>query len=364
MAFEQSVSLVRYIIPSFADTRFNNMSSTQPSIRHIPALTDAILGDTYLEFLRHLGGPAWFTVPGRDSSRRRVIVTLLHGNEPSGLKAIHTLLKEKVEPETDLGILVAGADAALYEPLLSHRYIPGERDLNRCFKPPRDCNQGQLAEAILDLIHSYDPEAVVDTHNTSSHSEAFSIAVNQTEANAGLASLFTDIHIILDQSLGTLLEYLDPGIPAVTVEFGGFMDPNADWLARETLHRFMSSNHLTSTNVNAINLLTHPLRLETQRHLTVTYSSSSDASADLTMINTIDQMNFRRIEPGTPLGWFKDKEHQNLVAPDRFGADRYDDCFEQTDGLLCARVPMTLFMATTDPVVANTDCLLYFTAEL
>ncbi len=341
------------------------MASTQNTIRRLPTLTAEILGDSYLDFLQQLGGPAWFTVAGRDTSRRRVIVTLLHGNEPSGLKAVHALLSEEIVPATDLGILVAGADAALCEPLLTHRYIPGERDLNRCFKPPRDSNQGQLAEAILDLIHGYAPEAVVDTHNTSSHSEAFSIATRQTDANTVLASFFTDIHIILDQRLGTLLEHLDPAIPAVTVEFGGFMDPNADRLARETLHRFISSHQLTSTNVDAINLLTHPIRLETQGHLTITYASSIDAAADLTMINTIDQMNFRRIEPGTPLGWFKEtKVHQSLIATDRFGTNRYDDCFDQADGLLRARVPMTLFMATTDPVAANADCLLYFTAEL
>lgn len=284
------------------------MASTQNTSRRLPTLTAEILGDSYLDFLQQLGGPAWFTLAGRDTSRRRVIVTLLHGNEPSGLKAVHALLSEEMVPATDLGILVAGADAAVCEPLLTHRYIPGERDLNRCFKPPRDSNQGELAEAILDLIYGYAPEAV---------------------------------------------------------EFGGFMDPNADRLARETLHRFISSHQLTSTNVDAINLLIHPIRLESEGHLTVTYASSIDAAADLTMINTIDQLNFRPIEPGTLLGWFNEKKtHQSLIATDRFGTNRYVDCFDQADGLLRARVPMTLFMATTDPVVASADCLLYFTAEL
>ena len=51
------------------------------------------------------------TVKGKDSSRRRVIVTLLHGNEPSGLKAIHTLLSEDIECETDLGVMIAGVSA-------------------------------------------------------------------------------------------------------------------------------------------------------------------------------------------------------------------------------------------------------------
>ncbi|MBT4163100.1 MAG: succinylglutamate desuccinylase [Gammaproteobacteria bacterium] len=340
------------------------MSSTQTTIQLIQQPDNSLLGETHVAFLKNLGGPSWITIEGKDRTRRRVVVTLLHGNEPSGLHAVHRLLKEGVQPETDLGILVAAADAALYEPILSHRYIPGEQDLNRCFRSPYTTNQGELAAKILDIIHDFNPEGLIDTHNTSSHSEAFSIAAHKTIENAGLASLFTDSLIILDQNLGTLLEKLDSSIPAITVEFGGFMDPNADWLARESLHRFAVSHLLTSPNVNTINYLTHPLRLETQRHLTVTYSSSIDANADLTIINTIDQLNFRRIEPGTALGWFKEKQHRNLVAPDRFGNDQYESYFDQNDGLLCASRPMTIFMATTDPVVANTDCLLYFTPEV
>ena len=49
----------------------------------------------------------------------------------------------------------------------------------------------------------------------------------------------------MNQRLGTLLEHLEPSIPIITVEFGGFMDPNADWLARESLHKYIVTNHLT-----------------------------------------------------------------------------------------------------------------------
>lgn len=338
------------------------MSSTQSEIFDLSTLTPEILGASHVEFLANLQGPTWFTVPGRDASRRRVIVCLLHGNEPSGLHAVHTLLREGSVPETDIGILVAGVDAAMHEPWLSHRYIPGEKDLNRCFGPGED-HQHRLCAAILEKIHSYAPEAVVDTHNTSSHSEPFCVAVHNTAEVAGLSSLFTDELVIIDQQLGTLLEYLDPVIPAVTVEFGGFMDPNADWIARETLHRFVMTSRLHSVNEAAINFLLHPLRLETLGHLKVTYSSSIDEDADLTMINTIDQMNFRRVEPGTALGWFRQREHQNLVAIDRFGNDQFLSHFDQQGGLLTATRPMTIFMATTDPVVANTDCLLYYVPD-
>jgi hypothetical protein len=45
----------------------------------------AIAGDNPEEFLRNLGGPACLLFSRRDKTRTRALVTLLHGNEPSGL---------------------------------------------------------------------------------------------------------------------------------------------------------------------------------------------------------------------------------------------------------------------------------------
>ncbi len=336
------------------------MVYTQPSINKPGTPDEHVLGGDPGEFLQNLAGPTWFEIPGRNPERRRAIVTLLHGNEPSGLKAIHHLLKEKIIPATNLGILIASVDAALHTPLLSHRYIPGERDLNRCFGLKDGSHQATLAANILETLSAYHPEAIVDTHNTSSHSEPFCVAVRGDDKTRHLASLFTDHIIIIHQKLGTLLEYAPPDIPTVTVEFGAFMDPDADWLARETLHRFVMMEHLDHEAPFPLNLLDSPLRLETERHLTVTYSSSIDESADLTMINSIDQFNFRTLEPGQILGWFGNSHHGDLVARDAEGKDQYAHYFDQQGSLLKTQAPMTIFMATTDPVVANTDCLLYF----
>lgn len=341
------------------------MSKTQPNLRTIeingPRALEKLLGHDPETLLRNLGGPAWITLPGRDSSKRRAIVTLLHGNEPSGLKAIHELLTEGLIPETNLGILIASVDAALHEPCFSHRYIPGEHDLNRCFKPTGSSNQTHLANNIVAKLEQFAPEAVVDTHNTSSHSEPFCVAIRSDAETRQLASLFTHSLVVIDQPLGTLLEVVPAHIPVVTVEFGGFMDPNADWLARETLHRFMMLHDLTHHDATGLRLLSHPIRLETQQHLQVTYSSSIDEHADLTVINTIDQLNFRQVPAGTTLGWFRDQSHRHLVALDRHGIDRFSDFFDESGGALRTKKAFTVFMATTDPGVANTDCLLYFT---
>ena len=44
---------------------------------------------TALEFLRQLDGLTVFDIKGKDSSRTRVLTTLIHGNEPSGFIASH-----------------------------------------------------------------------------------------------------------------------------------------------------------------------------------------------------------------------------------------------------------------------------------
>ena len=46
-------------------------------------------GNNVEEFLRALGGPACLFLRGQDRSRTRALVTLLHGNEPSGAIALH-----------------------------------------------------------------------------------------------------------------------------------------------------------------------------------------------------------------------------------------------------------------------------------
>ena len=336
------------------------MHRTKPTVRKLRDPDISILGANPQEFLTNLAGPAWLEISGQDSRRRRVIFTLLHGNEPSGLIAIHHLLSSGVRPAMNIGIMIAGVDAALYPPILSHRFIPGEYDLNRCFGDRHLNDQSLLAEEMLGIVNAYNPEMLVDTHNTSSHSDAFCISVHNTKDAAHLAGQFSNHLVILNQVLGTLLEHLDPRLPAITVEFGGFMNESANKLALSCLERFMTVEDFREED-NLPEVLTHSIRLETQGNLSVAYSSSVSADSDLTVINTIDQLNFRKIPENTTLGWFGTNNHNKLTAPSGSGTDMFETYFMQDDGLLRTRSPMTIFMATTDPAVANSDCLFYFT---
>lgn len=337
------------------------MQFTPPTFQewHTPRPDE--VGQDHVEFLRLLTRPTWMTIPGKDATRRRAIVTLLHGNEPSGLKAIHDILRRGVEPATDLGVFIANVNAASLEPVFSHRFLPDEEDLNRCFNPPYDTDQRRLAKALLDKLDEFGPEAIVDTHNTSAHSEPFAVTTSDSTKTLQLAQRFTRRLVLLDLSLGTLIEQQCRTGPIITVEFGGIMDPKADVMASETLEDFLTRQHLYDTEALPMMVLRHPHRLEVDDGTDLHYSSSVQNDADITIFNTIDQLNFSKVEAGTAIGWpGRDGiRHLRLLSAD--GEDILQDYFTESRGYIVTTQPVTLFMATTDPYIARKDCLLYVT---
>ena len=326
---------------------------------HSPSADD--LGEDHIEFLHRLKIPTWITVEGKDSSRTRAIVTLLHGNEPSGLKAVHTILKQQLVPATNMIIIVASVNTALYPPILSHRFLPWEEDFNRCFNEPCDTSQRQLAAEITARLTEAAPEAIVDTHNTSAHSEPFAVAVNDHLSTQQISQTFTRKLVVIDQRLGTLIEKANSVSPVVTVEFGGLMDPNADKLAFESLVSFVTKRHLFNTEPVPMQILRHPLRLEIDESSEIHYSSSVQDDADLTMVNTIDQMNFQTVKAGTNIGWLGRSGLDGMRAVNAQGDDLLHEYFHDVSGFLTTKQELTIFMATTDPYIARKDCLLYFT---
>jgi succinylglutamate desuccinylase len=339
------------------------MNQTPEQIIDWPAPVVNELGNDHIDFLRILKNPTWITVPGKDTSRSRAIVTLLHGNEPSGLKAVHNFLKSGEQPATNLGIFVASVNAALHPPILSHRFLPGEEDFNRCFNPPVNTRQRTLAKNLLEKLRDFAPEAVVDTHNTSGRSLPFAVSVSADKRSCQLTQRFTHRLVVIDQALGTLVEQREGDCPIVTIEFGGFSDPEADDLAIRSLHAFISAEQLFSGESLPMQVLSRPLRLEINRQTILHYASASQPAADITILDTIDQLNFSRLSPGTVLGWLSTKNLAKLNVVDAQGEDLTSIFFAEEAGHLVTLKTITLFMATTDPDVAHQDCLLYLTSE-
>ena len=310
------------------------------------------------EFLQSLPGPVVIHLEGVDSSRTRVLVTLSHGNEPSGLEAIHHWLLGDRQPAVNVVIILGAVEAASAEPLFFFRQLPGHRDLNRCFNPPYDDQQGQLAHAMLQTITDLQPEAVVDMHNTSGSSAAFGVTIGESTPQRALVSRFVDRLIVTDLRLGSLMEQ-DFGCPVVTIEAGGSLDDVSEVVAREGIENYFLSDDLYAEEKD-VDIFHHPLRLELTPHSRIDYADHALHDRDITVRHDIEQFNFVPMEPEQMLGWLDVDGLQYLQIGSDYQPHGVEEFFRVEAGVLYPACPMRLFMATTRPDIAASDCLFYF----
>ena len=320
----------------------------------------AIPGDC-ADWLRALGGPVAIRVPGRDRTRTRAVTTLLHGNEPSGARALHAWLRRGALPAVDALLVVANVEAALAAPGFAHRMLPGHRDLNRCFAGPFDDPDGALARQILDAIADAAPEALVDLHNNTGHNPPYAVGLAPAPAVLRVAALFADRFVENRLPLGALMEALAP--PCATIEVGRSGDPAADAVALSGLERFLERDDvLHSVGEPLVQVLSMSMRAELRPGVTLAVAARPAEGADFTLHADLDQHNFERVEPGTALGWCRDAACPLVLRDDR-GADRSGDYFAVEAGRLRARRPLVPIMITTDPKIAAADCLFYVVEE-
>ncbi len=330
--------------------------------KHLDNPAAADIADTVEDFLQQLAGPTMITIEGEDSSRTRALVTLLHGNEPSGLKAIHRWIKSGEKPAVNLLCIIASVKASLTEPLFFHRMLPDKRDLNRCFKKPYDDEPGQLALDILKILKSFEPEAVVDMHNTSGSGPSFGVVTHMDDRHDALVSLFTQRLIVTDIRLGALMEISEHLFPTVTVECGGRLDDEAHEIAWEGINRYFTEADILMPQASdwGLELLQNPARLELQERCTLCYAEENKPEYDLVLKPDIENLNFGVIEAGSFLGWVN---HHNVA--DLFSSKNskqqclLNEMIMINDGRLEAKQKLKLFMVTTNPKIAKMDCLFY-----
>ncbi len=318
-------------------------------------------GDSVIAFLRRLARPCCIRIPGADSSRCRFAVTLLHGNEPSGLYAIYELLQSGCRPVCDIYLAVMNIPTALAEPLFSFRYLPGRRDLNRCFREPFDDDDGRLAKALIDLIHDKRPEALVDIHNTSGAGPAFGVAVDLDSKHDALVSLFTERLIITDLRLGALMELSEQDVPTVTVECGGSDSTESHRIAADGLRRYFTIDDLFDLREAPwpIEILHNPVRLELSPELVFSYGEQPNPATELTLRADIEHYNFGVVDTATVLGWGDPGVVDKLTLRNAARCEPVTGWFEIVDGELRPARALRLFMITARADIARSDCLLY-----
>ncbi len=326
---------------------------------------NSILSDSPEEFLKNLGGATAIFLEGENTSATRVLCTLLHGNEPSGVRAVHDYLKSGRRPCTNTVFILASVEAATTEPYFSNRMLPGKRDLNRCFHAPFEDEQGLLAKQILDLIHELKPECVIDMHNTSGSGPAFGVSIKEDHLHIALTSLFTNDLIVTDLRLGALMELSERDVPTVTIECGGAHDHSSQIIAQEGLQRLLSAKTIfeNSGETYPVKIYHNPIRLETLGEGEVAYGEDTIGNAVIVLPQQAEKFNYGTLTKDECIGQLGTNGLSALSAKDHLGNERLNEFFEARDGCLYPIHPLKVFMVTNNPFIARTDCLFYFIGE-
>ncbi len=320
------------------------------------------IGDDERDFLAWLGGPTEIRISGRDPSRCRAVSALLHGNEPSSVIAVHRWLRSGVRPAVDVSIFVLAVEAALIPPGFAHRIPPGRRDLNRCFFPPFDDQDGKIAEQVLARLRSRSHEALVDLHNNTGQNPAYGIINRPGRSRLKLVEFFTNSCCILSNlRVGALTEAIMDEIPSAAVECGHAGDQAAHDLALAGIERFLGTGDLALERdlEHPLSLFDEPIRVRVRPGTSIAFGHEGHSGADLTLRDDIDNHNFQSVERGTVLGWVKPGAGWPIEAR---GADDQEisrEHFEIRDGGLVLNSEFVPIMMTTNTAVAMQDCLCY-----
>jgi len=318
-----------------------------------------------LDFLRSLNGLTVIDIKGKDTSRTRVVTTLIHGNEPSGLIACHLWLSGNSEnwmlPATNIRIIICNPEAAKSKPFFTNRYVQHSDDLNRFFATKNSNRLVALrAQNIMRLVKDVSPEAIVDLHNTSGISPAFCVSINDDLDHRQLVELFTNRLILTQINVGAVMEQ-NFNCPIVTIECGGANENSSHQIASNGLLAFFSKESLFSTSDADVQVLKNPLRIELCDDASVGFSNHRLTTTDITLRADIEELNQGLTPCGEFIGWCEADIPLQVEAIDTNGINQIDTLFEKRAGRLFTKKEMQLFMVTTVPEIATKDCLFYTT---
>jgi len=321
------------------------------------------------QFLLSMTGPTVLDVTGKDTSRYRVFVTLMQGDEPSGLIAMHrwlTARENNSKPETNIRFIICSVEAAAQRPLFSNRYIDGGMDINRCFDEhlSAENNNAQLgyyqrAKLIEKSIREVKPEMVIDLHNSSSPGPTFSISSFVTTETLSLASFFCQTLILSDLKIGSLMEQ-GFDCPFITIECGGSCDEQAHEVAFSGISQITQCNNIGYIHQEKrVEVIYRPLRLKLNNDVMFSLAAFDEGNPGVTLKKNIENFNFGSAYQDEMLGWMDGNGLNNLQLIDKSGTNVIDEYFYARDNQLVCLHNLRLFKATTNKNIAVNDCLFY-----
>jgi hypothetical protein len=321
------------------------------------------------DILLDLGGkPALIRIPAALTAvnpRARLVACLLHGNEPSGYRAVVDALRRREEYPFDLWVLIGNVRAATERGWYAHRYLNDQEDFNRVWDSgPATTRMRRCARSMLEELRAADLEAAIDLHNNTGQNPFYAILPEPSLEGMRLAALCADLLLRWSFTAHTLMEALADRCPTAAVECGLPHLPEGTVFATRVLRRFLDADGFA---VPSGALVPRPSRIVEMVHrvtvhqeVAFTFGTELDDLTDLAIVPGLDEYNFGMLPAGQTIGHIDPGAAMPLLATDMGGRNVTGRLFHATpDGRIVTTEGTTPIMMTTSVEQARRDCLFY-----
>lgn len=339
-------------------------AAAMQELRQVEGLPPGLLDAEAHQLADLLGGPTLLRIKRgvpRALSRREsalsasvcapiFVSVLLHGNETSGWDGLRRLLRAHPVVQRDLLVFIGNVQAAA----VGLRKLPKQADFNRIWRPA----SGVAAE-LLGCIGAQPLRAVVDLHNNTGKTPHYAVLTDLSQASLGLARLFADIGVYLEEPASVLTRAFAGRAPCVALELGQVGDPQATHRAAGFLAALLALDELPQ---GAGNLRLHRTlaRVHPPPNAAFGFAGEPTEDLDLVLDGGLEASNFRPLPAGTAFGVARNGAR--LRVRDNNSQDVTDRFLEVRAGRILATRTLIPAMFTSDVDMVRQDCLCYLMA--
>jgi len=309
------------------------------------------------ELHEHLGGPTLLRLAGENQPALFVSV-LLHGNETSGWDGLRHYLKQQPTLKRDLTVFIGNTEAAAQ----GLRSLPSQPDFNRIWRDAEGTGAA-VAAAVEGAIADQSFFASVDLHNNTGHNPYYSVVTDLDKHNLGLAYLFSDKAVYVQEPDTVLTRVFTGRCPAVALEVGPVGDPRCAERVTDYIERCMALDEVPEAEPEVFSLFRTRVRVHVREDIAFRFEGDDvnpEGQAPLTLTGGVEAVNFHELSRGSVFGSSDFELGRVLQVLDADHQDVTGAFFEQEGKEILLKESVVPAMYTTDPYVVRQDCLCYF----
>ena len=317
------------------------------------------------KLLALLGKPTLLHLPG-ELEPPLFISTLLHGNEISGWEAACEVFGEALRDGQRLRrsviLLIGNVEAAAQ----GVRCLADQSDFNRIWKGENEYSD--LVREVLGYLSQQHLFAALDIHNNTGRNPHYSVLTEITPQNIGLAYLFSDKAVLVEEPDSVLTRALQPMCPSTTVEVGPVNDQQSTLRTVDLLRRYLELDEVPTNDAEDLVMHRALARVHVVDGVGFGFADDADTERlrqdDLVLTAGMEAVNFHAVAAGTEFGFTRKPLHLSLQVLDPAHQDVTAQYLEEIHGDISLRRPIIPAMYTTDHDVIRQDCLCYFMEEI